>query len=205
MRPRPERAPSPPQLSAILGLGAGGHAKCVMDAIRSVPRVRVAGLLDEDPLRHGRRLLGHPVLGGPDLPPGLLDRGVRHGFVGVGGAGEADARRRAFALLLGAGLDLPALVHRSGTVSPSARLAAGVQILAGGIVNAEAALGEGAIVNAGAIVGHDCDVGAHAHWPPGPGWGARRVSDPALTSAPGRSSSTAGPWARTPWWARERW
>jgi UDP-perosamine 4-acetyltransferase len=162
MNPR-RPTPRPPQLDPILGLGAGGHAKCVVDAIRSVPRFRIAGLLDDDPLRHGRRLLGHPVLGGPDLLAALLARGVRHAFVGVGGAGEADARRRAFAVLHEAGLDLPVLVHRSGTVSPFARLAEGVQVLAGGIVNADAALGAGAIVNAGAIVGHDCRVGAHAH------------------------------------------
>ncbi len=146
----------------IVGVGAGGHARCVIEAIRSTARFRVLGLVDDDPDLRGGRVLGYPVLGGEDALAGLR-AGVQLAFVGVGGVGDNRPRRRAFDRLDEAGFRLPAVVHASAVVSPSARLGAGAQVLAGAIVGAEAAVGANALVNAGAIVGHGARVGDHAH------------------------------------------
>lgn len=149
----------------MIGVGAGGHARCVVDAMRSViGSFRIVGIYDDNPALTGQSVLGIPVLGPlGDRGDGVRSLGVAAAFVGIGGTGVTAARRRVFGVLSAAGLALPPIVHRSAVVSPWARLADGVQILAGAIVNVQATVAENAIVNAGAIVGHDAVIGAHVH------------------------------------------
>jgi UDP-perosamine 4-acetyltransferase len=156
-----ERPPLP-----ILGLGAGTHAKSVLEAIRSAGRFEVAGLVDDDAARAGQELLGFPV-SGPDELERLRADGVAHAFVGVGGIGSSSVRRAVFERLLDAGFELPPIVHAFAAVSPWAELGRGAQILAGALVNAGARVGDDVIVNTGAIVEHDCRIEAHAHIAPG--------------------------------------
>jgi sugar O-acyltransferase (sialic acid O-acetyltransferase NeuD family) len=154
-----------PQLLPIVGVGAGGHAKSVLEAIRSAGRFEVTALVDDDPARAGGQLLGATVVG-PDALERLRE-GVAHAFAGIGGVGNSSARRQVFERLLAAGFELPAIVHASAVVSPWARLGRGAQVLAGAIVNAEAEIGDDVIVNTGVIVEHECRLGAHAHLAPG--------------------------------------
>ncbi|HEV8601979.1 MAG TPA: acetyltransferase [Gaiellaceae bacterium] len=157
----------PEALIRLVGLGAGGHAKSVLDAIRSSGRFEVTALVDDDPARAGGELLGHPVLGGEGELERLREEGVTHAFVGVGGVEDAAPRARAFERLAAAGFELPAIVHSRASVSPWARLGRGAQVLAGVVVNAAAEIGDGVILNTGAIVEHDCRLGAHVHVAPG--------------------------------------
>lgn len=150
----------------IVGLGAGTHAKSVLEAIRSAGRFEVAALIEDDAGRVGGDLLGFPVVAAGELAR-LRSDGVAHAFAGVGGIGDSAARRRVFERLLDAGFELPAIVHASATVSPWAQLGRGVQVLAVAVVNAAAEVGDDVIVNTGAIVEHDCRIGAHAHIAPG--------------------------------------
>ena len=146
----------------IIGYGAGGHARSLLEAIRSAGEFEAVALVDDDPDRAGTEVLGVPVVAGLD---GV--RGVEHAFVGVGGVADRETRTRVFARLLGAGFTLPPVVHATAAVSPWAELGRGVQILALAVVNAGAVLRDGAIVNTGAIVEHDCRLAAHAHVAPG--------------------------------------
>lgn len=150
----------PPRL---IGLGAGGHAKCVIDAITSSGRARVGGLVDVDPATWGGRVLGVQVLGGPAMLGDLLEYGFRSAFIGVGGIPDPATRRIAFDALTDAGFRLPPIAHAASTVSGFAITAAGSQVLAGAIVNADASLGLGSVVGTGAIVGHDAVIGDHTH------------------------------------------
>lgn len=155
------RAPVP-----IVGLGAGTHAKSLLEAIRSAGEFQVEGLVEDDPAKAGSELLGFPI-SGPDALERFRREGLRHAFAGVGGIGDSSARRRVFQRLLALGLELPPIVHSSAVVSAWARLGRGVHVLAGALVNADAEIGDDVIVNTGAIVEHDCRVEAHAHLAPG--------------------------------------
>ncbi len=161
MRPLPEH-----QRLRIVGVGAGTHAKSVLEAIRASGRFETAALVDDDPARVGGELLGFPV-----VEPAALERlraeGIEHAFVGAGGVGDDSGRRDIFRRLLAAGFEVPPIVHASAVVSPWARLGRGAQVLAAAVVNAGAEIGDGVIVNTGAIVEHDCRVSAHAHLGPG--------------------------------------
>lgn len=150
----------------IVGVGAGTHAKSVLEAIGSEGRFQVTALLDDDPALAGREVLGVPVTAAETLERLRAD-GLVHAFVGVAGIAESAARRGVFKRLADAGFELPTIVHASAVVSPWARLGRGVQVLAGAIVNAGAEIEDGVIVNTGAIVEHDCRIEAHAHVAPG--------------------------------------
>lgn len=162
MLQRSSRLPGEAARAAIVGFGAGGHAACVLDAIRSVFRFRVVALVDADPARAGQTLFDAPIVG-PEQLAVLRAEGIERAFVGVGGVGDAGPRRATAARLRQAGFRLPPIVHFSATVSPTARLEEGAQVLAAAIVNARAHLGRDSLVNAGAIVGHDTHVGECSH------------------------------------------
>jgi len=147
----------------IIGYGAGGHAKSLLEALRSESRFEVVAMADDDPDLDGGDLLGVPV---SSRPVESWRDTVEHAFVGIGGVVAVDARRSAFARLEAAGFVLPPVVHASATVSERADLGRGAQILAQAVVNASARIGDGAIVNTGAIVEHDCVVGPSAHLGP---------------------------------------
>ena len=90
----------------IVGLGAGTHAKSLLEAIRSKGEFHVVGLVDDDPTRVGMTLLDVSVSGPEGFETGRPD-GVEHAFCGVGSVGSSAARRSAAARLLEAGFELP--------------------------------------------------------------------------------------------------
>lgn len=147
----------------IVGIGAGGHAKVLLETLLARGDVEVIGLLDADPAMKGRMVLGVRVLGSDELLGGLRRDGATHAFVGVGGTGDNGPRRRLFELARRSGLQVLSVVHPSAVVSPSAELGEGTCVCPGAIVAAGARLGCNVIVNTGAVVEHDCVVGDHAH------------------------------------------
>lgn len=150
-------------MKRILVLGAGGHAKMVVELIGEVGEYSIAGLLDPDRSLWGKGLLGAPVLGGDDLMRGLLDDGVGYALVGVGSVGDNSRRKALFEALVRCGFSLPCLVHPKAAVSRSAVLGPGTVVMQGGVVGADARVGSNCIVNSGAIVEHDCRVADHVH------------------------------------------
>ncbi len=147
----------------VVGLGAGGHAKVVIEILRSHGSYELIGLLDPNPELQDRSVLGVPVLGDDDLLPALKREGIRHFFVGLGSIGDTGPRQRLFELALQYQMKPVNIIHPQAVISPSAVLGEGVTVMAGAVINACARLGVNVIVNTGAIVEHDCIVGDHVH------------------------------------------
>jgi len=85
----------------IVGAGRGG-AMLVRELDR-VPDWRVVGLVDDDPAKWGREVLGRPVFGPIDtLPQVLADEKARHAILAIPSAATA-VRRRATDLAIQAG------------------------------------------------------------------------------------------------------
>ena len=147
----------------VVGLGAGGHAKVVIEILRSHRSYEVIGLLDPKPELQGKSVLDVPVLGDDDLLPALKSDGICHFFVGLGSIGDTGPRQRLFELGLQHGMKPVDAVHPQAVISPSAVLGEGVTVMAGAVINACANLGVNVIVNTGAVVEHDCVIGDHVH------------------------------------------
>jgi sugar O-acyltransferase (sialic acid O-acetyltransferase NeuD family) len=151
----------------IVILGAGGHARVLVDLVREGYRDRViVGTVDDDPSADPS-CLGVPLIGASDRLPELRADGIEEALLGVGAVTNNALRARLYRRLRDAGFHVPTLIHPRAAVEPSARMLPGCQIFAGAIVGSNVALGENVIVNSGTVVSHDCVIGSHAHITPG--------------------------------------
>lgn len=148
---------------ACVILGAGGHARVLIEALRAQGEEGPIAALDIDQEIWGATILGVPVLGGDHLLPELKAAGAGRFAVGLGAVKNNMPRRGLFLQALALGLEPVTVIHPAAWVSPSAELAPGCQIMAGAIVHASARLGSNVVVNTRAVVEHDCIVGEHAH------------------------------------------
>jgi UDP-perosamine 4-acetyltransferase len=144
----------------MIVIGAGGHAKVVIDVARAAGWVPVAAL---DPVGVGHYCADVPVIGSDDLATDLRKDGIRFAVVALGANG---LRLRLGKKLEQIGFECPAILHPSVILSPYARVAAGTVVMPSAVINSHARIGEFAIINTCAIVEHDCTVGDGAHIAP---------------------------------------
>lgn len=143
-------------------VGAGGHAKVVMDAVTCaasgsgpLPSFLV---VDDNSTVHGKKVLGVEVVAA--LPASLDEHDRFHVAIG-----NNAARERKYVELAGR-LEAATVIHPRSSVCASAVLGAGSFVAAQAVVGPDAVLGEKCIVNHGAVVDHDCQVGAFCHIAP---------------------------------------
>lgn len=143
----------------ILIVGAGGHAKVVLDAIdRSADAARVT-VTDADRAKAGTRIAGRIIVAWPD--EATLAGMAVHVAIGAG-----DARARMLRVATDAGARPRSILHPLAAISPSAVVGEASFVAAHAVVGPEARLDVSTIVNHGAIVDHDCIVGAYSHIAP---------------------------------------
>jgi sugar O-acyltransferase (sialic acid O-acetyltransferase NeuD family) len=152
----------------IVILGGGGHSLVVAEAAH-LAGVPIAGFFDDDPdapATVGDHRL--PYLGGLDM------RRLPLGCRWILGVGNIDFRKK---LLAACPPELReravTIVHPGAFVSPTARLARGVWVGPGAIINTRVHVGEHAIINSGSVVEHDGKVGFNAHVAPRAALGGR--------------------------------
>ena len=146
----------------VVVVGAGGHAKVIIELIQAQGCYRVVGLIDADPTP--RTVLGVQVIGADRDLARLRDSGLNKAFVALG-----DNRRRVAIGrdLAHVGFEIINAISRAAVISPSAQLGRGVAIMAGAVVNAATTIGDFAIVNTGALIDHDVMIAEGAHIGPG--------------------------------------
>jgi UDP-perosamine 4-acetyltransferase len=147
----------------VVGLGAGGHAAVVVEALNASGGYEIVGLTDLRRELWGTKLLGVPILGDDGQLSLQYDQAVSHAFIGLGGASDTAPRRRLFELAKSHGFDVIDVLHPTAVLSLSARTGNGLTLLANAVVNANAELGQNVLVNTGAIVEHDCALADHVH------------------------------------------
>lgn len=144
-----------------LVIGAGGHARVVAEALISGGG-EVVAFIDREP---GHELLGRPVLSETRDLPGF-DRTLVKLAIGIGGTqGGAPCalRARLTDSFSSTGWIIADVIHPAATLSSSARLGQGVQLLARSVVQSNAMIGDGTVINTAAVIEHDTTVGSHCH------------------------------------------
>lgn len=135
----------------LLIVGAGGHAKVVIDAAEEAG-FDIAGVIGT--ATDACEILGHPV--------SQSREGVAaDGFIVA--IGDNAVRSRHFAEYRAAGLEPTSVAHPSSIMGRDVTIGAGTFIAAGVIVNAGARIGADTILNTGCSVDHDCTIGEHCH------------------------------------------
>lgn len=129
--------------------GAGGHAKVIIDILKS-NQIIVDGLFDD---QDGiGELLGYPVFSSSDVRAPLI--------VSIGN----NQMRQRIALSLR--LEYGQAIHPSAIVSEMSRVAEGTVVMQGAIIQSCAVIGRHCIINTGASVGHDCRIADFVHISP---------------------------------------
>ena len=150
-------------MKTLIGIGAGGHAKVILEILRNDSRYSLVGLLDSDHNLWGKEVCGVPVLGGDDMLGRIFSEGTRHAFLGLGTTGKATLRRRLYEIVSAIGFEFVPAIHPQAIISPSAKTGRGIAVMAGAVINTEARIGDNVIINTGAVVEHDCVIGDHVH------------------------------------------
>lgn len=147
----------------VIGLGAGGHAKVLIEIIRLINEYEVVGLLDPDIRKIGTLVKGVSVLGDDSLLSEMHSQGVLFAFIGLGGVGNTCTRQRLYSKTVLSGFSIASIIHPKSIISLSAQIGQGAHILPGSIINADVRVGQNVILNSGAIIEHDCMIGDHVH------------------------------------------
>jgi sugar O-acyltransferase (sialic acid O-acetyltransferase NeuD family) len=147
--------------SAIVLIGAGGHARSCIDVIEHEGRFEILGLVGL-PEEVGTRVLGYPVLGSDHELPELVAR-AGCALVSVGQITSPMLRMKLFDQLRKTGCDLPVIVSPRAHVSRHARVGAGSIVMHGAVINAAAVVGRNCIINSQSLIEHDVSVGDHCH------------------------------------------
>lgn len=140
-------------------IGAGGHAKVVISAIRA-REWRVLGLFDDDSRKWGSIISGIKVLGSAD--DALEYAGKGYFVVAIG----RNDLRREIVQRLGA-LEWASVVHPGAYLDPSAVIEKGAVIFAGAVIQPDVRIGAHSIINTAATVDHDATIAPLVHIAPG--------------------------------------
>lgn len=143
--------------SPIIILGASGHAKVVITALRASGR-HVKAALDDDKSKWGHQIQGVPIEG----PIRDFDN---YNFLGVIAIGQNATRRSIAAQFADHAWSL--VVHPSSWIDPSVNIGIGSVVFAGAVIQPDSVIGNHVILNTSASVDHDCVIGDFVHIAPG--------------------------------------
>lgn len=153
----------------VVGVGAGGHAKILVELLERAEKYELVGFTDADPKRWGTKVMGYPVLGGDEELAGLYAKGIRAAFIGVGAVSSTGTRLRArlFRQAVSLGFQMLTLIHPQASVSPSATVRVGSVVMAGSVVSTEVRVGDNVVIYPGTVIEHDSVIDNHVHLSPG--------------------------------------
>lgn len=149
----------------VIVLGAGGHAKVLIDALLLSGR-NIVGIADNDISRHGKTILGVPVIGDDEAVFSHPPAGVAL-VNGLGSVQSTEAREKLFSKFKEEGYFFANVIHSAATVSSDAQVGEGAQIMAGTVIQPGSSIGINSIINTKASIDHDCRIGHHVHIAPG--------------------------------------
>jgi sugar O-acyltransferase (sialic acid O-acetyltransferase NeuD family) len=152
-------------LNTVFVVGAGGHAKVVIDIIEKADVYEIAFLVDDDPSLKGKSICGYSILGGRNAlsTHGLVSAGHR-AVVAIG----VNLLRVQMAKWLGdRGFQLISAVHPSAQLARGVTLGENTVVMAGAVINSDAQIGHSVIINTSAGVDHDCIIADGTHIAPG--------------------------------------
>lgn len=153
----------------LMVIGAGGHAKVVVDAAIAAG-YEIAGVVGRE--GDSGTVLGTQV---------SFDRSAVEADGFIVAVGDNALRALHFSECVSEGLTPVCVIHPSAIIGRDVVVEDGAFIAAGVVVNPCAHIGHNAILNTGCTIDHDCRIGAHAHIGPGVSLcGSVRVGEGAL-------------------------
>ena len=143
----------------LLIIGAGGHAKVVIEACNLSSPQLVLNVVDQSSEKVGTLLLEKYRVTLLDFSRILPD--ICHIAIG-----NNQVRKSLCSWIEQLNCSLHSVIHPDAIISPSATIHDGSFIAARTVIAAETIIEHGCIVNHGVVVDHDCHIGAFSHIAP---------------------------------------
>ncbi|WP_440616719.1 NeuD/PglB/VioB family sugar acetyltransferase [Cysteiniphilum sp. 6C5] len=145
----------------IVVIGAGGHAKVVVDAILAQGKYTIQAVIQDDPIpENGKTILGYEVIHSSHLSGKKIDCFI----VAIG---CDNTRKEQFLKYKKQGYHAATIIHPQSIIARNVIVSEGSVILAGVIINPDSNIGANVIINTGVIIEHDVSILSHSQLSPG--------------------------------------
>lgn len=150
----------------VVILGAGGHARSVIDVIRSQNQYEIAGCVAQisQDLAGVPGVPEVPILGDDSILPALRQKGFSYIFVAIG---NNRIRAKLYKKVCEMGFHPVNAISPHAYLSPTVQLGRGICVMPGAVLGINTVVGDNAIINTRCSVDHDCSIAAHVHLAPG--------------------------------------
>lgn len=147
-------------------VGAGGHAKVLLEILQDNVNITVMGFLEINPNLVHSKILDIMIYDQEKILKKYSPKEILL-VNGIGSTNIPNLRKKIFTQLKKAGYIFFSVKHKTAYYSCNARMEEGVQLLARSIVLTGTKIGYNTIVNTNASIDHDCLIGNHVHIAPG--------------------------------------
>ena len=148
-------------MKKIVIVGAGGHAKVIVDMIQQQGVYDVVGLVDKKGVQG---FWGLSVIGEDCDLPMIFKSGVDYAFIALG---SNLLRCKLSSTVRHIGFHIPNIISNDAKISKRSKLGEGIAIMPGAIINADTTINDGCIINTNASIDHEGYLEPFVHIAPG--------------------------------------
>jgi sugar O-acyltransferase (sialic acid O-acetyltransferase NeuD family) len=142
----------------IIIIGAGGHAKSIIDVIEKTKKFKILFLIDKyegninsyKVLRSNKNILHYKKY-------------TKNIVIGIGQIKEYKIRKKIFDKFKKNGYNFPIIKSPMAYISRQAIISEGTIVMHQALINANAKIGKNCIINTKALIEHDVEVGDNCH------------------------------------------
>lgn len=149
-------------MEKIILVGAGGHAKSVVDSIETSGQFEIVGFVDKgkigEEIYHSYKIIGRDK----DLPD-FYRNGIRYAFICIGFMGNSSIREVLYRELLRTGYQVPVIIDKQAVLASDVVIGEGTYVGKQVVLNAGAIIGKMCIMNTSAIAEHETAIGDFSH------------------------------------------
>lgn len=150
----------------LIGLGAGGHTKVLIDIINKDKNYNLLGLIDTKDSK-SEDLKNIDIIGIDEDLENFFNKGVVDIFIGIGSITDTKKNKLIYENVKKIGFNIISIIHETAIIATSVKLMTGVKVMAGSIINPHTKIGNNCIINTGSIIEHDCLLEDHVQIGPG--------------------------------------
>jgi UDP-perosamine 4-acetyltransferase len=147
-------------MNNLLIIGAGGHAKVVLDCAYQQRVFDSFFVVDDDKNKWGNKLLNC------DIQP-LESFKSNNNYKFTCAIGHDQIRKQFFERYQSLGLKAANIIHPTAYISPFASIGDGVMVMRGVTIHPDAVIGNNVILNTSSIIEHDVKIDDHVQVSPG--------------------------------------
>jgi len=146
----------------LIIIGAGGHAKVIIDIFKSMKKYEIVGVTSSDTSK--KAISGIPILGDDSILNDLFKQGVKNAFVAIG---DCKLRNKIFDNACKIGFNLVNAISPATNISSTVKIGSGVAIMPGVSINVDSVIEDNVIINTNASIDHDNIIKKSVHIAPG--------------------------------------